>query len=100
MMPVSPKRLRLVDHDRATGNGFWIRVVHVRLPIDVVVEDHRVAVVGPGDPDPELVHTTTAADITVVRSQGEVVVARAVDRAAALVLRLVARDDEPRVRRR
>src|SRR6266487_4485134 len=93
--PSSKAVLRLVDHDRAAGDRLRIGRVHVGWHTVPVVEDNAVAVVAVSDHDPELVHPAATGDVTVIGRQREVVARDTVDRPAALVLRLVAGDDEP-----
>ena len=87
----------LVDDDAASAENRR-RVGGVRR-VDLVVVDHPVALVLVVDLDAELVLPAAAALLAVDGRQDEAVVAGSVDRAVALVLGLVPRDDQPFVRR-
>src|SRR5436190_7671999 len=96
---LTSRPLRLVDHDRAAGDRLWIRGVNVARAPELVVEDHSIRVVVVRDPDPELIRSDRAHQVTVVCGEREVVAARAVHGPRALVLGLEAGDDEPLVDR-
>src|SRR4051794_32311680 len=95
---VLPRRrsgLCLVDHDRAAGDRLWIGHVHVGRRAVLVVEDTAVPGVAARDQDPEFIAPPPAGHVAVVGRQREVVAGDAVYRPGALVLGLVAGDDEP-----